>query len=166
MHFFAAKSSWVGAAAQWPWKRECRGAEKPEGLSCSPCHCRNRPRWIHILNFKMHFCQPCFSCCLLEINVRFYWLLVLGERVGEAAQQNEDQRKEAMVNIFYFSLHAWYYVLYIYNQVLFVKSSIKFQVKAHWNQTNNNLLTKNISEMRNTHCLIYFVPHKPHNPKE
>lgn len=29
---------------------------------------------------------------------------VLGERVGEAAQQNEDQRKEVMVYIFYFSL--------------------------------------------------------------
>lgn len=31
-------------------------------------------------------------------------LLVLGERVGEAAQQNEDQRKEAMVYIYIYIL--------------------------------------------------------------
>lgn len=43
------------------------------------------------------------SCFLIESNIRSIWL-VLGERVGDAARQNEDQRREVMVHIFYYTI--------------------------------------------------------------
>ncbi|KAM7395106.1 hypothetical protein PAMA_006722 [Pampus argenteus] len=43
---------------------------------------------IHVLNNS--------GCYLIEMNIISHGSLVLGERVGEAAQQNEDQRKEVM----------------------------------------------------------------------